>query len=52
MPDLPSHLHPVFWYTNVAFIIFAIYIKYIYSIDIFATYLQGENLCKSITITY
>ena len=41
MPDLPSHFNtpPVFWYTNVAFIIFAIYI---YS-SVF-TYLQ--HICK------
>ena len=39
-------LTPCFWYANVAFTIFAIYL--LLSIYIFATYLQGANLCKSI----
>ena len=48
MPDLPGHLHPpVFWYTNVAFYHLC-HIYLLLSIYIFVTYLQGENLCKSI----
>ena len=44
MPHLLSYSHPRFGNANVAFTIFAIYL--IISIYIFATYLQGANLCK------
>ena len=37
---------PVFWYANEAFTIFAKYS--LLSIYIFARYLHGANLCKSI----
>ena len=40
---LPAH-----WYANVAFTIFAIF--FLLNIYIFATYLQGANLYKSIQI--
>ena len=47
MPHLPSYLQPLFfWFTNVSFTIFAIYL--LLSIFIRATYLQGANLSKSI----
>ena len=36
----------LFWYANVSFTIFAPYL--LLSFYIFATYLQGANLCKSI----
>ena len=36
----------VFWYANVSFTIFAPYL--LLSFYIFATYLRGANLCKSV----
>ena len=38
----------VFWYKNVTFTIFAPYLLLPFFFYKFATYLQGENLCKSI----
>ena len=46
MPHLPlvSHLHPMIF--GIDFTNFAVYL--VLSICIFATYLQGANMCKSI----
>ena len=47
MPHLPSYLHlRGFWYKNLTFTIFAPYLLLLFFFT--TTYLQRENLCKSI----
>ena len=48
MPHLSSSVNtPVFWYANVAFTIFAIYLLVLIIHILVTTYLQGTDLSKS-----